>query len=365
MAYMVGTSRAEDLYAELVSGGEAAIDRFVTERRSEELFIDYKKSADNGMGTKFHHNDRGNLAKAISGFGNSEGGLIVWGVTCQHDDLVGDVPTGKVPISNPMRFVSWLEGAVSGCTLPPHTGVRHHAIKQEQDDKGYAITYIPKSTLAPHECLIEPFRYRYYIRAGSNFEQVPHGVLAGMFGRQPVPSIFYMWGLGGNMTPDFGALGVITTRPALTPNAWLQVLLVNNGVVMARDLYANIQMSGPGEACQWEFNKPQPGWQATESVRAWHAVAQDGYKLAPSACVCGLSILLYLKPPFTDDVYYEITLGCAGAPVQMISRRIARADVEEAYGRFVASDRKRQAGFDLAKQIFGVGDEQNVKDAEE
>jgi len=204
---MAGTSRAEDLFAELVSGGEAAIDRFVSERRAEELFIDYKKSPDNGAGTKLHHIDRGHLDKAISGLDNSEGGLIVWGVTCQHDDLVGDVPTGKVPISNPVRFISWLEGAVSGCTLPPHAGVRHHAIKQARGDEGYAVTYIPKSTLAPHQCIIEPYRFRYYLRAGSNFEQAPHGVLAGMFGRQPVPSIFYMWGLGGTMTTGFWGVG--------------------------------------------------------------------------------------------------------------------------------------------------------------
>ena len=114
-----------------------------------------------------------------------------------------------------------------------------------------------------------------------------------MFGRQPVPSIFYMWGLGGTMTPDFGALGVISTRPKLTPYACLQVLIVNNGVVMARDLYANIQMSGPGLASRWEFNTPQPGWQGTESINAWRAVAQDGYKLTPSASVCALSVMLY------------------------------------------------------------------------
>ncbi|MGI8744955.1 MAG: AlbA family DNA-binding domain-containing protein [Bryobacteraceae bacterium] len=147
---MAGTSRAEDLFAELIAGGETAIDGFIAEARSEELFIDYKKSADDGNGSKLQHTDRGHLAKAISGFGNSEGGIIVWGVTCQHDAVVGGVPTGKVPISNPKQFVSWLEGAVSGCTLPPHGGVHHHAVEQASGGQGYAITYLPKSTLAPH-----------------------------------------------------------------------------------------------------------------------------------------------------------------------------------------------------------------------
>jgi hypothetical protein len=174
-----------------------------------------------------------------------------------------------------------------------------------------------------------------------------------------------MWGLGGGTTPDLAAAGVISPRPSLAPYAWLQVLLVNNGVVMARDLYANIQWSGPGDASGWEFNKPQPGWQATESVRAWHTVAVDGYKLAPSAAVCAMSVTLYLKPPFAGDVYYKITLGCAGVPVRMIERRIPQAVIEEAYRRFLNSDRGRQAGFDLAKRVFGIGDEESAKDAEE
>lgn len=50
---MAGTSRAEDLFAELIAGGETAIDRFIAEARSEELFIDYKKSADDGTAQNF------------------------------------------------------------------------------------------------------------------------------------------------------------------------------------------------------------------------------------------------------------------------------------------------------------------------
>jgi len=358
---MPGTSRAEDLFAEFISGGEAAIDRFIAEQRSEELFIDYKRSADGGTGTKLHHNDRENLAKAISGFGNSEGGLVVWGVTCQHDNDVGDVPTGKVPISNPKRFVSWLEGSVSGCTLPPHSGVRHHAIEQAPGGKGYAVTYVPKSTLTPHECIIGKYRSRYYLRAGSNFEQVPHGVLAGMFGRLPVPSVFCMWGLGGSVTHEMS----ISARPPSTPYAWLKLFLVNDGVVMARDLYANIRVAGPGGNSQWEMRKPVLGWQAHESVEGWHAVAEDGYKLAPSASIRALNVVLYLTPSFDQDLWYEITLGCAGAPVQMIKNQVSLTKIQEAYSKFISSDRDRQAGFDLAQRVFGIRDEHNVKNAEE
>src|SRR5437870_5112237 len=116
--------RASDLYRRLREQGESVIDEFISERKAEELFLDFKGSANDGD-PKFHHNDRARLAKAISGFGNSEGGVLVWGVECEYDEKLGDVPTGKRPIVNPKRFVSWLEAAVTGCTLPPHKVVQH------------------------------------------------------------------------------------------------------------------------------------------------------------------------------------------------------------------------------------------------
>lgn len=354
-------SRAEDLFAEFVSDGEEAINRFISEQRSEELFLDYKKSADDGNGTKLHHTDRGNLAKAISGFGNSEGGIIVWGVTCQRVPNLGDVPTGKVPISNPKRFVSWLEGAGSGCTLPPHTGVRNHAIENGATTTGYAVTHIPKGMLSPYQCIVEPYRFRYYLRAGSNFEQVPHGLLAGMFGRTPAPSVYPMWGVGGGVTPgDDGPLMRISTRPKSTPYAWLEVMLVNDSAVMARDLYVNFRMTGPGEHCEWELRQPHAGWQVTESIGGWHAVAEDNYKLAPSACIPAIRLNLYLVPPFAD-LWYEITLGCTGAPVQLFERKISHTEIAKAHLTFLGSDRKKRAGFELAKKVFALADESNVE----
>ena len=71
---MAGTSRAEDLFAELISGVETAIDRFIAEARSEYFFSDYNKSADYGNGPKLHHPVRWHFDKEISGFDNSQSG---------------------------------------------------------------------------------------------------------------------------------------------------------------------------------------------------------------------------------------------------------------------------------------------------
>jgi hypothetical protein len=44
----------------------------------EQLFFDYKRSSTVLPGVKLSDDDRKNLAKAIAGFGNSEGGVVVW-----------------------------------------------------------------------------------------------------------------------------------------------------------------------------------------------------------------------------------------------------------------------------------------------
>ena len=82
---------------------------------------------------------------------------------------------------------------MSGCTLPPHGGVENYVIavadqpSPEGSSSGFVITYIPKSTRAPHQCIHgKPY---YYMRAGSSFLPVPHGVLAGMFGQAPTPEV--------------------------------------------------------------------------------------------------------------------------------------------------------------------------------
>jgi predicted HTH transcriptional regulator len=138
--------RAEDLFERLKQHGEEGIDQLIQDRQSEELFLDFKRSANNGSGRRLHEDDRQNLARAISGFGNSEGGIIIWGVDCRDRAGSGDLPSEKNGIDDPKRFVSWLEGAVSGCIVAPHPGVTHHAI---ETGKGFAITHIPKSELAP------------------------------------------------------------------------------------------------------------------------------------------------------------------------------------------------------------------------
>jgi len=150
--------RAEDIFNDIVERGMDAIEDFLVSRKSEELFLDFKRSANDGQGETLDSGDWKNLSKAISGFGNSEGGVLVWGVSCGKVKERGDVPDALQPVTDVRRFVSLLEGAVSGCTVPPHTDVLSQAILSE-GDTGFAITLIPKSLNTPHQS-IQNTQYR-------------------------------------------------------------------------------------------------------------------------------------------------------------------------------------------------------------
>ncbi|MBR2299090.1 MAG: ATP-binding protein [Alphaproteobacteria bacterium] len=180
-------SRAEDIFQKLIYFGEDALDEFILNLQTEELFLDFKIAMSDGKNFKtLHKDDRRNLAKAISGFGNSEGGVIVWGVSCSRDVEIGDVAKAKVKVQNVHRFLSWLENAISGCTIPSHNGVRNHIISADKNGDGFVATYIPKSELTP---LMTSSNSTIYIRSGSNNVPAPYAVIAGMFGKRPQPNI--------------------------------------------------------------------------------------------------------------------------------------------------------------------------------
>ena len=290
--------RAEDIFERIIKGGENEIDEFIITRESEELFLDFKRSADDGDGQRLHQKDRENLAKAISGFGNSEGGVIVWGVDCSKTENSADVAHAKYPIHNVKRFKSWLEGAVSGCTMPPHGGVQHHCITNDKGN-GFVITYIPKSIHAPHQALVG--KQYFYIRAGSSFCPAPYSVLAGMFGRRPQPRVFH----------------VFTILPAKLINDRIEIevgfLIRNQGPVIASDLYMNaLVISLPGDNCESFFDVPdQTNW-ITHYTFGSHIslVSKADFRLAPEYQVQTFLMTLLLAPPFSKKLIIDCICGC-------------------------------------------------------
>ena len=338
--------RAKELFEKLKNQGKSGIEEFILTRKAEELFLDFKRSADSGIGQRLNDNDRNNLAKAISGFGNSEGGVIVWGIDCSRGFDGSDVATAEHPITNVRRFVSWLEGVISGCTIPPNTGVQNHPLEIDSKGNGFVVTYIPKSDHAPHQEI--PSR-RYYIRAGSNFVPIPHDVLAGMFGRRPQPKV----------KCNFIVYPITTYRALSDIVITVGFHLCNEGGVIADNFFTSIlPLSIGGSNCTFSFSPQNEGFHMYKSHNCFSIISQGDVRLPPGGWLELAKMILSLQPPFTEELKIEGTFGCGNAPPNKFTFANSAVNLQRWYDNIFPiletskyDDGKRT---EIVNELFGI-----------
>ena len=306
-------SRAEDIFQKLIYFGEDAIDDFIVNLQTEELFLDFKQAVSTGKnGTSLHKDDRKNLAKGISGFGNSEGGVIVWGVECSRDCDIGDVAKAKVKVKNVHRFLSWLENAISGCTIPSHNRVRNHIISVDKNGDGFVATYIPKSELAP---LMPTMGNNIYIRSGSNNVPAPYSVIAGMFGKRPQPNVELIIA-DKNLEVQDNAVEDMVYPPSLDnpPEKYLRLSFSicgeNDSNVIARELYLSCSSTGKGG----EYNKVRfSNYNQMDSIPGiegqLNLITRPDLRLPPRGVIRFANVTIILSPYSEEDFLMDGVIG--------------------------------------------------------
>ena len=306
-------SRAEDIFQKLIYFGEDAIDDFIVNLQTEELFLDFKQAVSTGKnGTSLHKDDRKNLAKGISGFGNSEGGVIVWGVECSRDCDIGDVAKAKVKVRNVHRFLSWLENAISGCTIPSHNRVRNHIISVDKNGDGFVATYIPKSELAP---LMTTMGNNIYIRSGSNNVPAPYSVIAGMFGKRPQPNVELIIA-DKNLEVLDNAVEDMVYPPSLDnpPEKYLRLSFSicgeNDSNVIARELYLSCSSTSKGG----EYNKVRfSNYNQMDSIPGiegqLNLITRPDLRLPPRGVNRFANVTIILSPYSEEDFLMDGVIG--------------------------------------------------------
>ena len=306
-------SRAEDIFQKLIYFGEDAIDEFIINRQSEELFLDFKQAVSIGKNfTTLHRDDRKNLAKAISGFGNSEGGVILWGVECSRDLEVGDVAKAKVKVKNVHRFLSWVENAISGCTIPSHNKVRNHIVSVDKNGDGFLATYIPKSDISP---LMTTGNNSIYIRSGSNNVPAPYAVMAGMFGRTPQPNVELLIGERKiealeNVDEDMLYPNSIDNPPEQYVKISFALQASNSSNVIARELYLSCRTIESGG----EYNKVRfSNYNHMDSIQGiegqLNLITRPELRLPPRGVIRFCKVDLIFSPCIDDDFQVEGVIG--------------------------------------------------------
>jgi hypothetical protein len=135
----------------------------------------------------FGHDDQSQLARAVSGFANAEGGVVVWGVDARRDpkdeyiDQVVDTPG----VGNPRQILSRLNGLTADATAPGLDGLDHRIIEGVDGLPSFVATFVPEGQSGPYMAMLKDARHRYFRRIGSAFTPMDHSMVADMFGRRP------------------------------------------------------------------------------------------------------------------------------------------------------------------------------------
>ena len=150
----------------------------------EGLHVDFKEKH-NRSHEMLEDDDRRSLAKAVSGFANSGGGVLVWGIQ--------DKTLSPKPITNIQLFVSSALELAPQVTDPVVEGIDGDWIQSDAavGKEGFGLVIIPESLLPPHRVILnlQGIKNHYYIRSGGSFVVASHTQLEDMFGRRPQPKL--------------------------------------------------------------------------------------------------------------------------------------------------------------------------------
>ncbi|MER9167316.1 ATP-binding protein [Mesorhizobium australicum] len=222
-------------FDEVMSGGEALLQKAILLEAQESLQLDFKGSASEKQNTLF--TGEGNLtkdgrraiAKALSAFSNSAGGVIVIGIECRKNPEGVDCAQSLYPVLNWRIALSAVSSSVSDLLQPKNDGIRVEGFASKGDPfAGYLVIDVPRSERRPHMCQMTR---QYFKRSGSNSYSMEHFDVEDSFKRFSVPQL--------KLTHQF----VLFSRSNESVDVDLELWLGNSASVSAQ--YPSLSLGRP------------------------------------------------------------------------------------------------------------------------
>lgn len=316
----------ENLIKEIKTDGIEALKNLITRKEVEQYFIDFKTTEFKDYTNKkaLANNDRKNLAKAISGFGNSEGGLLIWGINTRGK---GDFANYLKLITSPENFLALINSEISRLTTPQHPSIEGFVVKNKNDkNKGYVVVVIPKYEGLPIQVING---YQFFMRAGDSFVHISHGILTGMFGRRPNPNVTIMFTISDN-------------EPVLEDNFIVfsvGIQLVNIGKGIAKDIFINCSVFGLGDPSKIGLQYRDHNFNGYDIFgTGFNFMSKQGFKMAPEQRIQPLIYSFKLKPQFKQDLTLQFTVGAEGQIPNKKEITINKEELTEMYNLFTKNN---------------------------
>jgi hypothetical protein len=117
---------------------------------------------------------------ALSGFANSGGGVIIWGIDARKDPTSQiDAACGVKAIYSPFAFKSLLTELLRGATDPPLAEVKIEAWELKPDE-GFVVCLVPSGSFKPYRAEVSGEK-QFWMRAADSFYVPSVAVLRSLF----------------------------------------------------------------------------------------------------------------------------------------------------------------------------------------
>ena len=152
-------------------------------------------------------NMKGYLSQALSGFANSDGGVLVLGMTAKGGDLVRGEPD-VIQSAKSFKGFRSVAGEVrrllGQAVQPVVDGVDIRDIESiRSGDFGYVVVLVPASDAGPHRAMLKNGGDReFWKRSGDSFYRMEVFDIADMFRRRRRPMLVLIWRVSLDQSPD-------------------------------------------------------------------------------------------------------------------------------------------------------------------
>lgn len=243
----------------LILGGENAIDALIAKQASETLEFECKSKSDPSS-PKCNNDDKKNLGKALSGFANSMGGTLVFGIDARPIEGI-DCVTEKKPISEVAVFAEEIKSLAGQLVMPRLDGVTVRIFGVDSAGRGYVALTVPHSERRPHRSEVSGDK-TYYRRSGTSFHAMEHFEIEDAFKRNSVASLELQHTLmSGSITQNnslktFSFKVVLSLQNASRTTAKFPYLFVGDVAGGERDSYG---LDGNGNHGLRRLTGKEPG----------------------------------------------------------------------------------------------------------
>jgi hypothetical protein len=204
------------------------LEALISEGECEDIFRECKAPTSPvvNKGVKAH------LAKALSGFSNAEGGVLIYGMETQKHSSTGtDIMTSVTRVGNINRFATAIANTIPTLTQPAIIKFEYRVVKQKKSDSaGVIIIHIPRH-IRPVQNLSDG---KFYFSGGDQFVDAPYSTIERLF----------LAGEAPNVEVDIAHLKSKIGENNLVEYSF-NIILINKSPAVARDVDVFMEVISP------------------------------------------------------------------------------------------------------------------------